>query len=152
MTYRFFPFTLYTIIMSLTVSILAPSIAAAHSSAGNGAHFWGGIDDPSNRRYSDQFPNRHYARAAAANVDVGEPRTVRLIYFLPNDRPYRDEVVQRMKTEIRFIQDFYAQEMQAHGYGDITFRWKRTPKASRWFTVWMGVTPIVTILARVGMN
>ena len=129
MTYRFFPFTLYTIIISLTLSILAPAIAAAHSAAGNGAHFWGDvIDDPSDKRYSDQFPNRHYARAAAANLEVGEPHTVRLIYFLPNDRPYRAEVVERMKTEIRFVQDFYAEEMQARGYGDTTFRVETDPQ------------------------
>ena len=54
-------------------------------------------------------------------LDVGEPRTVRLIYFLPNDRPYRADLVQRMKDEIRQIQTFYAQQMQAHGYGNKTF-------------------------------
>ncbi len=57
-----------------------------------------------------------------ANLNIGEPRTVRMIYFLPNDRPYRADVVQRMKDEIRFIQDFYAEGMQAHGYGNTTFR------------------------------
>ena len=116
-------FTLYTIIVSLTLSTLTPTIAAAHPPAGNGAHFWGGvIDDPSDKQYSDQFSNRHYARAAAANLEVGEPHTVRLIYFLSNDLPYDDEAVQRIKTNIRFTQDFYAQEMQARGYGETTFR------------------------------
>ena len=57
-----------------------------------------------------------------ANLNAGEPRTVRMIYFLPNDRPYRADLVQRMKDEIRFVQTFYAEEMQAHGYGNITFR------------------------------
>ena len=65
--------------------------------------------------------NRHYARTFAANLDVGEPRTVRMIYFLPNDRPYRADVVQRMKGEIIKIQDFYAEAMKAHGY-DMTFK------------------------------
>lgn len=51
----------------------------------------------------------------------GERRTVRLIYFLPNDRPYRAEVVQRMKDEILDIQEFYASQMQAYGYGRKTF-------------------------------
>ena len=122
-------FTLYTIIMSLTLSILTPTIAAAHPSAGNGAHFWGDvIDNPSDKQYSNQFPNRHYARASAANLDVGEPRTVRLIYFLSNDLPYHDEVVQRIKANIRVVQDFYAQEMQARGYGNITFRVETDPQ------------------------
>ena len=55
------------------------------------------------------------------SLDVGEPRTVRLIYFLPNDRPFRDDVVQRMKDEVRAIQTFFADQMEAHGYGNITF-------------------------------
>ena len=52
---------------------------------------------------------------------MGEPRTVRMIYFLPNDRPYRAEVVDSMKVRIRRIQTFYAEQMQAYGYGDKTF-------------------------------
>ena len=58
---------------------------------------------------------------AAGGWSVGEPRTVRLIYFLPNDRPYRAEMVQRMKDEILKIQDFYAESMKAHGY-NMTFK------------------------------
>ena len=59
-----------------------------------------------------------------ANLDVGEPRTVRMIYFLPNDRPYRAEVVNSIKTTIRQVQTFYAEQMQAHGYGNKTFRFE----------------------------
>ena len=57
----------------------------------------------------------------AGGWNVGEPRTVRLIYFLPNDRPYRAEMVQRMKDEILRIQVFYAESMKAHGY-NMTFK------------------------------
>ena len=60
----------------------------------------------------------------AFNLNVGEPRTVRMIYFLPNDRPFRQEVVDSMKVTIRQIQTFYAQQMQAHGYGNKTFRFE----------------------------
>ena len=67
-----------------------------------------------------QHDNRRYARSLA-NVDVGEPRTVRLIYFLPNDQDFRPEVMQRMKDEIRRIQIFYREQMQAHGHGAKTF-------------------------------
>ena len=69
---------------------------------------------------SNQFPNRRYARTLA-NLDVGEPRTVRVIYFLPTDWPYRAEVVQKMKDTIRNVQTFYADQMEAHGYGKLTF-------------------------------
>ena len=57
-------------------------------------------------------------------LNVGEPRTVRMIYFLPNDRPYRPEVVQGMKDMIRTLQTFFAAQMQAHGYGNKTFRFE----------------------------
>ena len=58
------------------------------------------------------------------NLNVGEPRTVRMIYFLPNDRPFRQEVVNSMKTAIRYAQTFYAEQMQAHGYGNKTFQFE----------------------------
>ena len=57
-----------------------------------------------------------------ANLNRGEPRTVRMIYFLPNDWSYRAEVVDSMKTVIREAQTFYREQMKAHGYGERTFR------------------------------
>ena len=66
--------------------------------------------------------HQYVARKQALNLNVGEPRTVRLIYFLPNDRSFNEEVVQNMKDEIRNIQTFYAEQMRARGYGDKTFR------------------------------
>ena len=60
----------------------------------------------------------------ALNLNVGEPRTVRMIYFLTNDRPFRQEVVDSMKVTIRQIQTFYAEQMQAHGHGNKTFRFE----------------------------
>ena len=70
---------------------------------------------------------REHPRPAAkrlADLDVGEPRTVRMIYFLPNDRPYRAGVVDSMKTTIRQVQTFYAEQMQAHGHGEKIFRFE----------------------------
>ena len=64
------------------------------------------------------------ARKQALNLNVGEPRTVRMIYFLPNDRPFRQEVVDSMKTTIRQIQTFFRDQMRANGYGDMTFRFE----------------------------
>ena len=92
-------------------------------------HVCGVIDDQWNKQYSDQFPNRRYARTSAANLNVGEPRTVRLIYLLPNDRPYRADVVQKMKDEILNIQTFYAEQMGIHGYGEVVpFRIETDPQ------------------------
>ena len=61
-------------------------------------------------------------QTVVANSNVGEPRTVRLLYFLPNDRSYRQEVVDAMKTGILEVQSFYAEQMAAHGHGNKTFR------------------------------
>ena len=58
------------------------------------------------------------------DLNVGEPRTVRMIYFLPNDREYRSSIVDSMKTAIKQVQTFYAEQMRAHGYGDKTFRFE----------------------------
>ena len=58
----------------------------------------------------------------AADLDVGEPRTVRLFYFLPNDRPYRTEVVDSMKAGILDLQSFFAEQMEAHEQGNTTFQ------------------------------
>ena len=59
-----------------------------------------------------------------ANLGVSEPRTVRLIYFWPNDRPFRQEVVDSMKTVIRHTQTFYAEQMLSHGYPETTFHFE----------------------------
>ena len=115
-------FTLSAIIIYLTGTALNLAIAASQPSEGNGTHFCGVVDGQWNKRYSDQFLNRRYAQSFAANLNVGEPRTVRMIYFLPNDRPYRVEVVQRIKDEILNIQTFFAEQMDTHGYGKTTFR------------------------------
>ncbi len=74
----------------------------------------------------EQWRRDHPLPAAKrpADLKAGEPRTVRLIYFLPNDRPYRAEVVKNMKDRIREVQTFYSVSMQAHGQGDGTFRFE----------------------------
>ena len=60
----------------------------------------------------------------SAELNAGEPRTVRMIYFLPNDRPFRQAVVDSMKAIMRRLQTFYAVQMAAHGYGYMTFRYE----------------------------
>ena len=126
-------FTPYAIIIYLTGGALNPAIAASHPLGGNGTHFCGVIDGQSRFHRSTEDSkhpdNRNYARTFAANLNVGEPRTVRMIYFLPNDRPYRVEVIQQMKDEIRTVQTFFAEQMAAHGYGEVVpFRIETDPQ------------------------
>ena len=108
-------FALYATVIYLTGGLLASAVASPHPLWGNGTHSHGRGD-------SKGLDNRNYARTFAANLNVGEPRTLRLIYFLPNDRPYQAEVVQKMKDEILKIQTFFAEQMEAHGYGRRSFR------------------------------
>ena len=46
---------------------------------------------------------------------------VRLVYFLPKDRPARPERVKALRQLIKDAQVFYADEMERHGYGRKTF-------------------------------
>ncbi len=93
---------------------------ASHPSAENNVHFC----LPLNLEDRQARDSIYAATKHALNLNVGEPRTVRMIYFLPNDRPFRQEVVDSIKVAIRQIQTFYAEQMQAHGYGYKTFRFE----------------------------
>ena len=55
------------------------------------------------------------------NLNVGEPRTVRMIYFLPNDRPLQQNIDTKLDTLIRDVQQFYADEMEHYNFGRKTF-------------------------------
>ena len=54
-----------------------------------------------------------------SNVDA--PYTVRLIYFLPSDRSPQQDIDTKIDTLIREVQQFYADEMERHGFGRKTF-------------------------------
>ena len=99
--------------------ILSPlALAHALSPSADSVHFCQLSDYEQWRRDHPRPAGKRLA------LDVGEPRTVRMIYFLPNDRPYRQEVVDEMKATIRRVQTFYAEQMEAHGYGYKTFRFE----------------------------
>ncbi|MDE0636617.1 MAG: dockerin type I domain-containing protein [Candidatus Poribacteria bacterium] len=46
---------------------------------------------------------------------------VRLVYFLPNGRPARPERVSAFRQLIKDVQEFYADQMESHGFGRKTF-------------------------------
>ena len=101
--------------------ILSPLAVVAHApvSPTDSVHSYAPFD-------YEQWRREHPRPAGKrlADLNVGEPRTVRMIYFLPNDRPYRQGVVDEMKAMIRRVQTFFAEQMQAHGYGNTTFRFE----------------------------
>ena len=74
-------------------------------------------------QWERDHPNRP-AGKRLADVNPAEPRTVRMIYFLPNDRPFQPEVVDATKTEILRTRRLFLNQMKAHGHGDLTFRFE----------------------------
>ena len=104
----------------LVICVCLPSISYASSPPSNDVHICEVLDYEDIRARDSLY----VATKQALNLNVGEPRTVRMIYFLPNDRPFQQEVVDSMKVTIRQIQTFYADQMEAHGYGRKTFRFE----------------------------
>ena len=97
------------------------SLAEVHASPSPADH----------ERWQPDHPRPAASRPAAkrlADLNVGEPRTVRIIYFRPRDWAYLAEVADSMKTMVRRVQTFYSDQMQAHGYGDRTFRIETDPE------------------------
>ena len=109
---------LFSLVLFAVVLLCQPDVIFASSPA-DSVHFCAVFDYEQWLR-----ENPPPAGKRAANLNVGPPRTVRMIYFLPSDRPFRQEVVDSMKTMIRRVQSFYLEQMQAHGHGDMTFRFE----------------------------
>ena len=96
--------------------IFAPLAIAQSFPPSASAHFCQLIDPEQWER--DQ---PHFAAKRLVDLNVGEPRTVRIIYFLANDRAPEQDIDAKLNTLIRRIQQFYADEMERHGFGRKTF-------------------------------
>ena len=59
-----------------------------------------------------------------ASSDSARSRTLRLIYFLPNDRTFNQDVVDTIKARIPRIQSFFRDQMQSNGKGTRTFEYE----------------------------
>ncbi len=74
---------------------------------------------------SEPFEQLHISASKWPAVsDSGQTRSVRLIYFLSNDRTFNQDVVDTIKARIPRIQTFFSQQMQAHGHGNKTFQYE----------------------------
>ena len=117
---RFFHFTLYATIVYLACTPFNPTVASPPPFGENGGHSCGVTDcQPDRHRYA---LNRRYARNGAANLNVGEPYTVRLIYFLASDRLVEQDIDAKLDRLIKRVQYFYEDEMERHEFGRKTFR------------------------------
>ena len=96
-----------------------PSVSSASPPPADSVHFCA-FD------YHERWRRDHPRPAAKplADLNVGEPGTVRIILFLPSDRPFRVGLVDSIKTAIKQSQTFFAEQMQTHGYGYKTFQFE----------------------------
>ena len=53
---------------------------------------------------------------------IGSPRTIRIVYFRPSDRPFRQTLADSIGRVMKQSQSFFAEQMEAHGYGNQSFR------------------------------
>ena len=108
----------HSAVLALIGFVLSPlEVVHALPTPADSVHFCQLIDFEQWRR---DHPRPAGKRLAAMNK--GEPRTVRMIYFLPSGLPYRASVVQKMKDKIIDVQTFFAEQLQAHGHGNRPFR------------------------------
>ena len=99
------------------VLLCLPAVGSASSPPADSVHFCAASE------YEAWLgDNPRPAGKRAAELNVGEPRTVRMIFFRPARSYFRPKVVDSMKVVIRRVQAFFAENMQAHGYGNRTFR------------------------------
>ncbi len=99
--------------------VLLSTMGNPVSSSAEGTHFCLPVDP--------EMLERHLQRPAGKRVallNAGEPRTVRMIYFLSDPQRFRQEVVDKMKTTVREVQRIYADQIRAHGFGETTFRYE----------------------------
>ena len=46
---------------------------------------------------------------------------IRLIYFTPQDRPFKQRIADQIELQMEVVQTFFADQMEAHGFGRKTF-------------------------------
>ena len=101
--------------MAVYFTCVFSEVASFPPSTGSGIHLCGYGEQPAE--------NRRYARSLAF-LNVGTPRTVRLIYFLPADRHPRQGIEEKIDALIKDVRKFYADQMVKYGYGRRTFEFE----------------------------
>lgn len=71
--------------------------------------------------FSQLRPTSHRTARTFANRNIGTPRTVRLVYFLPAGRQPMEDIESKLDTLIKEVREFYADQMENHGFGRMTF-------------------------------
>ena len=106
-------FTLATCFLAL---LCLPSVSSASSPPADSVHFCVPFD-------YEQWEREHPRPATKplGALNAGEPRTVRLIYFFPNDRTPQQDIDAKMDEVMKNVQLSYEEVMEYHGFGRRTF-------------------------------
>ena len=109
-------FTSYPLFALIGLILSPPAVVYASSLPADSVPFCAPFD-------SEQWRRDHPRPAAKrlAGLNVGEPRTVRLIYFLPKDRTPQQDIDAKMDELIKNVQLSYEEVMEYHGFGARTF-------------------------------
>ena len=59
------------------------------------------------------------------NIDAAENHIIKAVYFVPNDRPIQQHLPPKFSNQIKEVQEFYADQMEFHGYGRMTFEYEK---------------------------
>ena len=113
MSRKNFTIGLHAILICVTLSTFNFAVASSPALGENGMHISGAAEQ--------QLDRRRYARVLT-NLDSGEPFTVRVILFHPNDHQPRSDINAVLDSLVKQVQKFYSDEMERHGFGGKTFR------------------------------
>lgn len=105
-------------IFKLFLVAILTSVSHAASPLPEGTHFCLPVDPAAVERL------RKDSASKAALSNPGEPRTVRMIYYVPEGSTYRQEPIDAMKDAIQKVQAFYAEQILMHGFGLKTMQYE----------------------------
>ena len=59
------------------------------------------------------------------NTEAAQEHIIKAIYFVPKNRPVQKHIPPKLSDQIKKTQEFYADQMEFHGYGRMTFEYEK---------------------------
>ena len=59
------------------------------------------------------------------NCNAAQEHITKAVYFVPKNRPVQKHIPQTLSEQIKLTQEFYADQMEMHGYGRMTFEYEK---------------------------
>ena len=60
-----------------------------------------------------------------ANTNAAQEHIIKAVYFIPKKRPVQKHIPPKLSDQIKQTQEFYADQMEMHGYGRMTFKYEK---------------------------